>query len=305
MRVALLAGIVALAASALGYALGVLVARPFVRRALRLGGSAALALRLLPSTAALVAAGALAVPAFLLYEPVRAEERPGVVALLLATAGLALAGSLARRWWGAWRATRTLLAAWERRARPVALPRSPVPAFRIAEAFPVVAVVGVLRPRLYVARSVLRALTPGELGAVLDHEAAHLEARDNLKRWLIACAPCLGWREAALPLERAWERTAEDDADRGSRGALELASALVKTARIAPHGQRLLAPAAAFHGGDIARRIQALVEGRPAGPARGRRLRAALIAAAAAALATSPLAWPLAHRWAETLIHLP
>jgi Zn-dependent protease with chaperone function len=306
MRVALLAGIVGLAAAALGYALGVLVALPFVRRALRLGGSSALALRLLPSTAALVAAGVLTVPGFALYEPARADERPGLSVVLLAAGGLLLVASTARRAVFTWRATRRLLARWRRTARPLARPCGPTPAFRIADPFPVVAVVGVLRPRLYLARSVLRALTPGELSAVLEHEAAHVAARDNLKRWLLACAPSVGWRGAAQRLETAWEQAAEHDADRGSRSALELASALVKAARLAPRGPGLRVPAVAFHtGGDVARRIRALVEDSERAP-RGRRgVHGALLAAAAAGAASLPVAWPLAHRWAETLIHLP
>jgi hypothetical protein len=306
MRVALLASIVGLAALAVGYALGVLVSLPLVRSALRLGGATALALRLLPSAAALVAAGALTIPGFALYEPARADERPGLSVLLLATAGVLLAASTTRRWVLTWRATQQLLARWRRTARPLATPCGPAPAFRVADPFPVVAVVGVLRPRLYLARSVVRALTPAELSAVLEHEAAHVAARDNFKRWLLACAPSAGWRRAAQRLESAWEQAAEHDADRGSRGALELASALVKTARLAPRRPGLRVPAVAFHaGGDVACRIRTLVENAEFAPPGRSGLRAALLAAAAAGAASLPLAWPLAHRWAETLIHLP
>jgi hypothetical protein len=169
-----------------------------------------------------------------------------------------------------------------------------------------VAVVGVIRPRLFVARSVLHALTPGELQAVAQHEAAHVRARDNVKRWLMACAPSLGWRRTALALERAWEEAAEHEAERGAQGALDLASALVKTARLAPLGAHLRVPAAAFHGGgDVARRVQDLVAGAPEALAGRSGTRAAVLAAAAALVAAIPLLWPVAYGWAEALIRLP
>jgi Zn-dependent protease with chaperone function len=306
MRLALFACIAGLSAAGVGYGACTLVSASLVRAAARLGAGAALALRLLPSAGALLAGAALTVPGFLLYEPARADERPGVTVLLLASAGLLLAASTARRWWLAWRATRRLLGQWSRTARPLEALHGPTPALQIADPFPVVAVVGVLRPRLFLARSVLRALTPRELTAVLQHEAAHLAARDNLKRWLIASAPAIGWRGAALRLEHAWEEAAEREADRGSTSALELASALIKTARMAGRRPGLSVPAAAFHGGgSVARRIQDLVAGRPGSRSARRWLRAACFVAAVAAAAAVPVAWPLAHRWAEALIHLP
>jgi bla regulator protein blaR1 len=304
MRVALLATLAALGSAAAAYAVCVVVARALSPVALRRGSSAALAVRLLPAAGALFAALALIVPAFLIHEPARADERPGLVTVALAAAGLALVGSLLRRAFRAWRATRRVLDEWERSAQPFAMPDTPAPTFRIANAFPVVAVVGVIRPRLFFARSVLHALTPGELQAVVEHETAHLRARDNLKRWLMACAPSIGWRPTALALERAWEHAAEHDADRGAQGALDLASALVKTARLAPEGAHLRIPAAAFHGGgDVASRVQDLVTG---GPALARsRGRLAVAVVAAALVATIPLLWPFAYGCAEALIRLP
>lgn len=305
MRVLLLAALVGLGSAALGYAACAVIARLLSRAAVNRGSAFALGVRLLPLAGALLAAFALVLPAFLIHEPAQADERPGAVALLLAAAGLLLVGSLLRRAFYAWRATRTVLDQWEQSAQPVAMPNVPAPAFGIAHPFPVVAVVGVIRPRLFVARSVLRALTPDELQAVLEHEAAHVRARDNVKRWLMACAPSIGWRGTALALERAWEDAAEHDADRGARGALDLASALVKTARMAPQGAHLRIPAAAFHGGgDVARRVEDLVAGEPralGGPFGPR----AVLVAGAALMTAVPLLWPLAYRWAEALVHLP
>jgi Zn-dependent protease with chaperone function len=304
MRVALLATLAGLGSAAVAYAVCMVFARALSPAAVRRGSPAALVVRLLPGAGALFSALALVVPAFLIHEPARADERPGALTVALAAAGLALVGSMLRRTLHAWRATRRVLDEWERSAQPFAMADTPAPTFRIVNAFPVVAVVGVIRPRLFVARSVLQALTPGELQAVMEHEAAHLRARDNVKRWLMACAPSIGWRRTALALERAWENAAEHEADRGAHGSLDLASALVKTARLAPEGAHLRIPAAAFHGGgDVARRVQDLVAG---GPARARgRGRLAVAALAAALTAAIPLLWPLAYGCAEALVSLP
>jgi Zn-dependent protease with chaperone function len=304
MRVALLAAMVGLAAAAVAYAAFALVASLLARAAMRRGTSATLAVRLLPIAAALVSGLVIVAPGFVLREPADGKEAPGLVATGLAAAGLALAGSLARRAWRARQATRSVLAQWNASARPVAIANGPAPAYRIEHPFPVIAVVGVFRPRLYIEETVLQALTAEELSAVLEHEAAHIRARDNAKRWLLACAPGVGWRRTALALERAWEETSEHDADRGAHGALDLASALVKTARLAPSGVQLRLPAAAFHGGgDVASRVKDLVDGCVARPERlgwG----SALLAAVVAATAAAPLLWATAHGWAETIIHL-
>jgi Zn-dependent protease with chaperone function len=305
MRVALLATLAGLGSAAAAYAACLMIARALAPVALRRGSASALGVRLLPVVGALFAALALTVPAFVVHEPAQAEERPGIVAMALAAAGLALLAALVRRTYHAWRATRRVLDEWEHSAQPFATPHTPAPTFRIANAFPVVAVVGVIRPRLFVARSVLHALTEDELHAVLEHEAAHLRARDNVKRWLMACAPSVGWRRTALALERTWENAAEHEADRGARGGLELASALVKTARLAPQGAHLRVPAAAFHGGgDVARRVEDLVAGAPTLAGR-RPIRAAALVAGAGLLAAVPLLWPIAYGFAEALINLP
>jgi hypothetical protein len=87
-----------------------------------------------------------------------------------------------RRSVGDFRATRRLRRLWEQEGRALPLPGSPAPAYAIRHPFPVVSVVGVLRPRLYVAEQVLERLSPSELRAVVAHEAGHLASLDNLKR---------------------------------------------------------------------------------------------------------------------------
>ena len=74
---------------------------------------------------------------------------------------------------------------WLSTATPLTLPRLGLPAFQVESAFPVVAVVGLFRPRLVIARTVLEACTPDELEAVLDHERAHIRHHDNIRRLLL------------------------------------------------------------------------------------------------------------------------
>jgi hypothetical protein len=299
MRMLLMTAVASLATGALGYILAALFAR-------LTGGSDAFLRRLLPLVGLLVGMLVLMAPAFLLHEPAQADERPGVVASALAAFGLLLLGATAARAVRTYRATRRLVAEWRQDAQPIALPGQPVPAFVIASAFPVVAVVGVWRPRLFIARRVLQALTPDELSAVLAHEAWHVRAGDNVKRWLMACAPAIGFRPLAAHLEREWEEAMEIEADRGAGGALELASALVKTARLAPAGADLRIPAAAFHGGgSIARRIDRLVRGSRADRASHPALRVAAAAAIVGVAASLPALWPTLHRLGEAVLHLP
>jgi Zn-dependent protease with chaperone function len=303
MRMLLMTAVASLAAGALGYVAAAVWTTLVARRA---GGGDAFVRRVLPLAGLLTGMLLLMGPAFLLHEPAQADERPGIVASALAALGVLLLGAAVARAARTWLATRRLIAEWSRDAEPIHLPGQPAPAFGIAHAFPVVAIVGVWRPRLFIARRVLQALTPDELQAVLAHEACHLRAGDNVKRWLMACAPALGFRPLAGRLEREWEEATEIEADRGAGGALELASALVKTARLAPAGADLRVPAAAFHGGgSIARRIDRLVSGSRADRAGHPVLRILVAAVAVAAVASLPSLWPLLHRAGEAVLHLP
>lgn len=78
---------------------------------------------------------------------------------------------------------------------------------------------GLLRPRVYVTAAAADALTPGELDAVLSHEAAHARRRDPLRRLLAAAAADALFY---LPLARWWSHrqaeTAELRADQAAVG---------------------------------------------------------------------------------------
>ena len=266
-----LAFCVALLAFAAVSALASLALRPVFRSAVGAAGARAgalLALRYTPTILAALFTGLILLPAFLRLEPRRSGERIGALMIFLVLASLLplLAGPL--RGLRSALATARLARRWRTGATPIALPGSPVPVFAIDEEFPLVALVGILRPRLYVARGVLRRCSAPEMAAIVAHETAHYRRLDNLKRLLLcSCPDFLSFSAAAGELERAWsegcDRAADDDAARrGSR--LDLAAALVKVARA------LEAPApasglfAAFcRGDDIAARVRRLLREAP------------------------------------------
>ncbi len=278
--------------------------RPAARRANRLA-----TLRLLPSALSLLLAAGLVAPAYLAREPRDAGETPGLLLGILAALGIVLVVTSAARVLSSWRATRLLVVEWRSAARPLELPGAPAPMFRTSSAFPVVAAVGVLRPRLFVAAQVLEGLADDEREAVLAHEAAHLQARDNLTGLLLrACPDGFLWGREAGALEREWREAAEQAADEhaalGAPGrAASLAAALVKVARMVPRDARLGLPAAALHGGEavadrVARLLRLSRRGRPRTEARGGRRRASRLL-----LLGAPLALGLAAHASLFLVH--
>jgi Zn-dependent protease with chaperone function len=265
-------------------------------------------LRLLPSLTSLVLVAGLVVPAFWMYEPRDAEETPGLAMILLASAGIVSVVAGLRRSIGDLLATRRLRRAWEGESRAVGLPDAPAPARAIRHSFPVVSVVGILRPRLFVAERVLERLSPSELAAVVAHEAGHLASLDNLKRLAMRLAPVMAWPGLSRRVVAAWDDAAEEAADASVSNRLELASALVKTARLVPAGSRLDLPVAAFHRGDsIGRRVRLLTEMPEAAARTTRRWPAAVAYAVAVAVLVAVAASELdvVHQLIEPLVHLP
>ncbi|HMF55653.1 MAG TPA: M48 family metalloprotease [Pyrinomonadaceae bacterium] len=195
---------------------------------------------------------ALLVPSYLAYEPLVTTEHVSVKLALLAM--FAISGLILALWRGfsAWLATRRLLNDWLENSVRVELEGVTIPAFRIEHAFPVIAVVGALRPRLFIASHLLESLSAQELCAAIAHERGHLNARDNLKRALMrACRDALVIVPSGRALDRAWAEAAEAAADEytaraGAHVSLDLAAALIKIARLVPKGAKPTMPAGAF-----------------------------------------------------------
>lgn len=212
--------------------------------------------RTFPALVAVLCVVLLFVPAYLAYEPRHTSENVSFKLALLAfvsAVGLALA---ATRSIAAWRATARLAGDWITQGKRISIPGIDIPTYRIAHYFPVIAIVGIFRPRLFIATQVLDVLTVEEINAALAHEQGHLIARDNMKQGLLrACRDSLLIIPCGRSLDRDWAEASEEAADEwaaneGGNVALDLASALVKIARIVPEGARPAMPAGVFLLGD-------------------------------------------------------
>jgi hypothetical protein len=167
---------------------------------------------------------------------------------------------------------------------------------------PLLALAGVLRPRLVISDAVLQTLSAEELDVALHHENAHRVSRDNLKRLLLLLAPGpLPFVRGFAFLEPAWARfsewAADDEATRGdSLRALSLAAALLRVARMGA-GARLSFLQTSLVAGDcdLSARIDRLLRLDHARPVSFPRTRALLSAAGVGislCLATILILWP-------------
>jgi hypothetical protein len=199
------------------------------------------ALMSLPSAAALVVVVTLVVPSYAVWEPHVHVEVPSwnllvMAAVCLSGLALSLRQSL-QRWWK----TQVTVHGWSDTSRPLELPGVDLPARALRADDPIVALVGVRRPRVFVADCVLKTLNPEELKAAIEHELGHQRANDNHKRWLQCFLPDVlnGWWPAGNSIAKSWEHACELSADdfvaqSGRSSSLALASALVKVAKLMP-----------------------------------------------------------------------
>ena len=207
-------------------------------------------MRIGPPVIAIVTIAAFMIPSYLTYEPHSTNEvvswKLGALAALSAV-GVGLA---AWRGFRSWLATRSLLRQWLSSSTRIELKGIRVPTFVLSHSFPIIAVVGAIRPRLFIATHVLDSLSEEELAAAIAHEYGHLAAGDNFKRSVMRISraalliiPC------GRSLDRAWGEASESAADEhaaqeSSFVALNLASALVRIARMIPKGPHQVMPAA-------------------------------------------------------------
>jgi Zn-dependent protease with chaperone function len=222
--------------------LGRLFRRPLKRCTARTRAEILFALRIGPPAIAIVALGAFLIPSYLIYEPHATKERITVKMAVLAIAsgiGVALALSRGVR---SWIATRSLLREWLANSTRVEVEQVSIPTFRLHHSFPVIAVVGSFKPKLFIADHVLRTLSEEELAAAIAHECGHLAALDNFKRSLLrASRSALLIIPCGRSLDRAWSEASESAADEYAAQesptvAVNLAAALVRIARLIPQG---------------------------------------------------------------------
>jgi Zn-dependent protease with chaperone function len=250
-----------------------------------------LAVRLFPLALSLLLVLGLCLPSYLLLEPEASAERIGLGCLAAALAGAtAWALSIAR----ALRATADSVGCLRRccgLGAELRLAGESRPVCVIEGEAPVLALAGVLRPRIVLSRAVLRSLSPEQLETALSHERAHSISRDNLKRWLLLVAPDpIPFFRGLAALDRHWakytEWAADDRAVAGdTRRSLSLASALVRMARLgAPARLAPLMASLVSVDDDLSARVDRLLRPGPRRDTPRRRLRFAFGAAVLAAL---------------------
>jgi Zn-dependent protease with chaperone function len=185
------------------------------------------------------------VPSYLWLEPQSTSERMGWVCLTLALLGAAgWLGSFARVARALAASVRFRRACQEAGCTILLLDESST-AVIVNKDGPLLALVGLFRPRLIISDALVRSLSLEELQVALLHENAHRDSRDNLKRLALLLAPApIPFFRVFSSLEHSWaklsEWAADDEAVRGdSERALSLATALLRVARMMGTAPRL------------------------------------------------------------------
>ncbi len=178
------------------------------------------------------------IPSYLWLEPLTSGEKVGFACLGAAALGAVVwMLSLFRVGFSLLRTSR-YMSNCERDGQEIAVDGERTPVLVVKREAPLMAVAGLLRPKLIVSRSVLRKLTPEQRQAAFRHERAHQRSRDNLKRFLYLLAPdAFPFVSGFRKIERQWARytewAADDHAVAGdSQRALSLAAALVSVAKM-------------------------------------------------------------------------
>ena len=227
------------------------------------------ALRIFPLLIAVISVFAFLLPSYLLFEPQSSDENVSLkMAVLTAISLVGIAAALFRVF-KTWRRTQRLVREWMKFSEPITVENLDVPVYKIRHPFPVIAVVGAFRAKMFVAEQVFASLDENELRAAIAHECGHLATKDNLKRTLLRICRDLLVFSTGKSLDEAWAENAESAADEyaaqngDQETALNLAAALVKIAKIVPPETSPAMPLGAFlieeNYADITGRVRRLV----------------------------------------------
>jgi hypothetical protein len=191
------------------------------------------ALRVLPLAASVVLTFAFVVPSFDLLEPRSIDEGMGTTPLALGICALVLIACGCFRVITAQTKTSRVVKRWLEGARPMDAGSQTV-TFQARREAPPLTLVGVRNPRVLVSESTVALLSHDELHIALQHELAHMQSHDNLKKLIFRFCPFPGMAK----LESAWSQAAELAADDAAVSklddAVDLAAALVKLSRLVP-----------------------------------------------------------------------
>jgi Zn-dependent protease with chaperone function len=225
--------------------------------------------RIFPLLAAIILVFAFLLPSYIIFEPHSSDEIVSAKLAILAAISLIGIAAAFYRIFGTWWRTRRLVKSWMRRSEPIFIENLRVPVYRITHPFPVIAVVGTFRPKMFVAEQIFDSLDEKEFGAAIAHECGHLAAKDNFKRTLLRICRDLLVFPLGKTLDNAWAENAESAADEyaaqtGDTTALNLAAALVKIAKIVPQNSSPVMPLGAFlienQSADVTRRVRRLIQ---------------------------------------------
>jgi Zn-dependent protease with chaperone function len=190
-------------------------------------------IRIFPLLGAALITIIFALPAFLLLERGPVDEDLGTVLFSIGTI-LLLAAGLFRVVMARSSALR-VVSGWIEGAQ-VLDAGALAPTLQVRRGPPLL-LYGISQPRVLASETAVTLLSPSELRIAVEHEIGHLRSRDNLKRMVFYAASFPGMRS----LDQAWQDAAEFAADETavSNGdeAVDLASALIKLADIAPLDQ--------------------------------------------------------------------
>ncbi len=194
--------------------------------------------RMFPFAVTLFVVLGFCIPSYLWLEPLASGEKVGFACLGAAALGLTVwMLSVFRVGFSLLRTSRYMTSC-QRDGQEITVEGESSPVLVVKRDAPMMAVAGLVHPRLIVSRGVLHKLTPEQREAAFRHEQAHQESRDNLKRFLYLLAPdAVPFISGFRKIERQWARytewAADDHAVAGdSRRALSLAAALVSVAKM-------------------------------------------------------------------------
>ena len=211
--------------------------------------------------------------------------------------------------------TRARLVVWRGLGRSAVMSHTPFEVVEVKSDDLALCVGGYLRPTIYASAEVMKSLDPAELDAALAHEVSHANQRDPLRLlWMGSCPDFLQWFGLDAPWRRAFARACEFAADeRAARGcedvALDLASALVKVARLRTRGALTgdaaleVAVSSAYSSPvDLRARVEALAEPRSsASPAPARLLTGGALAVVVVVAAVGAAVSGHAHGLTESV----
>lgn len=196
------------------------------------------AVRFWPVLLSGVVALGIALPSFLKFEPRSTGEGIGLKLTTLAVAGAVALLAIVLRALRLLHATARIQKRWMQRAREMQVEGCKVPVYTMDASPALLSVIGMVRPKVFVANVVTQVLSAEELSAALAHEMAHVRSLDNLKQLFLKMTRPPAWLDRFLAgnADAGWAMTSEVAADEDALdngiSVLDLSSALVKIGRL-------------------------------------------------------------------------